>query len=225
MLGGMLRLCACAVVGIVIACAAPATAVAQAQTPTAERAQTQAAMEDYFAGEKRGGYVLIAMGIGGLLAGGLLYRSSSKVARGASYPLLGLGLVHAAAGVYIHLASNGRIDDFGAQIEKDPGAFVAAEQPRMKGVSTQFAVLKIVEVVLIAGGLGMAAAGSRSDRPRLKGAGLALALEAALTLGFDVVAARRAGGYRDELGTLAVAAHHEPDTGETRAVVGHAGRF
>jgi hypothetical protein len=76
----------------------------------------------------------------------------------------------------------------------------------MKGVSTQLTVLKIVEVVLIAGGLTMAGIGHRTDRPWLKGAGLALAAEMGLTLGFDVFAAQRADRYRDELAAVDVQA-------------------
>ncbi len=76
----------------------------------------------------------------------------------------------------------------------------------MRGVSTQLTVLKVVEIVLIAGGLTMAGIGHRTDRPRLKGAGLALAAEMGLTLGFDLFAAQRAHTYRDELAAVDVQA-------------------
>lgn len=162
----------------------------------------QSAMENYFAGEKTGGYILIGMGAAGLATGGLLYSQSSQTLKGASYPLLGIGLLHVAAGIYIHIASNGRIDDFTKAIDKDPGAFVAAERKRMRGVSTQFAVLKVVECVLIAGGLTMVAVGHKTDRPRLKGAGLAIAIEMGATLAFDFASAARAREYRDELAAI-----------------------
>lgn len=187
-------------------------------------ARTQAAMEDYFAGEQRGGYVLIGMGLGGMVAGGLLYRSSSATAKGASYPLLGIGLLHAAAGIYVNLASANRVDDFADQIAKDPQAFVTAERARMQGVSTQLTALKVVEVVLIAGGLTMAGIGHRTDRPRLKGVGLALALEASLTLGFDIFAARRAHTYRDELAAVDVQATLSPAERPALLLV-HSGTF
>lgn len=194
-------------IGVVAIVAAPRSAHAQ------DAAATRAAMEDYFAGEKRGGMILVAMGVGGLVAGGLLYRSTSSTAKGASYPFLGVGLVHAAAGIYVYLASDGRIDDFHAQIAEDPAAFVDREADRMEGVSTQFTVLEIVEGVLIAGGLTMAAIGHKKERFQLKGAGLALALEAALTLGFDFVAARRASDYRAKLAAIDVTAAVDPETG------------
>lgn len=196
----MVRLLLGIVIGVASVLALPQHARAQSPDP----AQTTAAMEDYFAGEQRGGIALVALGVGGLVAGGLMYRASSSTLEGASYPLLGVGLLHVAAGIFVYLASDNRIDDFRPQIDDDAAAFVARESVRMQGVSTQFTVLKIVEVVLIAGGLGVAAYAHRTDRPHWKGAGLALALEAALTLGFDIWAARRAHDYRDQLAVLDV---------------------
>jgi len=77
-------------------------ALAHADPPDA--AHAQAAMEDYFAGEERGGYVLIGMGVAGLIAGGWLYRAGTPTARGASYPLLGVGVIHLAAGIFVNVA-------------------------------------------------------------------------------------------------------------------------
>lgn len=163
---------------------------------------TRIAMQDYFAGEQTGGIILVGMGVGGLATGALLVRQSSPTLRGASYPLLGLGLAHLAAGIFIYISSAKRIEQFDAAITKDTAVFVRDEQPRMRGVSTQFLVLKIVEGVLGAGGIAMAAIGHTTNRPRLKGAGIALAIEMAATFAFDVFAARRAHTYRDELARL-----------------------
>ena len=189
-----------------------------------DRDRTRAAMDDYFAGEKRGGFTLVGLGAAGLLAGGLMLRSSNLTLKGASYPLLGIGVLHLAAGVFVYVASSRRVDQFTADIQKDPTAFVASERPRMRGVSTQFTVLEIVEVVLIAGGLTMAGIGHRTDRPRLKGAGLALAAEMGLTLGFDIFAARRAHTYRDELAAVDVQASVDPG-GSPVALITHTFSF
>jgi hypothetical protein len=220
----MLR--ACVVAAVVVLAASIASADAPAPPPPpADAPAVKAAMEGYFAGEKRGGYILIGLGAGGLASGALLYRSSSLRARGASYPLLTIGLLHLAAGIYVNVASSGRIDKFGEQIDADAPAFVKAERKRMKGVSTQFTVLKIAEVALIAGGLAMAGAGWRTERPRLTGVGLALALEMALTLGFDIWASGRAHDYRDELARFDVAASVEPGGRRPLVMIGHAGTF
>ena len=191
-----------------------------------DRAQTQSAMESYFAGEVRGGYVLIGMGTAGLVSGGLLYRlqKDSDLARGMSYPLLGFGLAHVAAGIFVTVSSNKRVDDFTGQISSDPQRFVTAERPRMKGVSTQFTVLEVVEVVLIAGGITTAVLARRADRKQLEGIGYGVALEAALTLGFDIVAGRRAHSYRDDLAGLDVSAALDP-AGAPLVMVTHSGAF
>ena len=189
-----------------------------------DRDRTRSAMTDYFEGEQRGGFTLVGFGAAGLLAGGLMLHSSHLTLKGASYPLLGIGVLHLAAGIFVYVASSRRIDTFNDEIEKDPTAFVARERPRMRGVSTQFTVLEIVEVVLIAGGLTMAGIGHGTDRPRLKGAGLALAAEMGLTLGFDIFAASRAHTYRDELAAVDVAASLDPG-GAPIALITHTFTF
>lgn len=184
---------------LVLACVV-VPSIASADPPPLPELTTQSAMENYFAGEKTGGFILMGMGAAGLATGGLLFFQKNRpVMKGASYPLLGIGVLHVAAGIFVYVASNKRIDDFTQQIEKDEQTFIATESKRMRGVSTQFTVLTIVECVLIAGGLTMVAVGHKTDRPRLKGAGLALAIEMGATLAFDVTAAARARDYRDEL--------------------------
>jgi hypothetical protein len=98
-----------------------------------DRASTQAAMESYFSGEKHGGLLLVGMGAGGLAVGGLLYLRSDagSVAKGMSYPLLGLGIAHAAAGIFVYVASDRRIETFSKSIATDPQAFTTAERTRM----------------------------------------------------------------------------------------------
>jgi hypothetical protein len=79
----------------------------------------------------------------------------------------------------------------------------------------------IVEIGLIAGGLTMAGIGSRTDRPRLKGAGLALALEATLTLGFDIWAASRASSYRRDLDSIGMTVGFDPVDDRPVAMISH----
>jgi hypothetical protein len=160
-------------------------------------------MARYFAGEKIGGYVLMGMGTVGLVTGAYLITRSNLTMKGASYPALGIGVLHLAAGIYINLASAKRVDEFSEQIGRDPEAFVERESKRMRAVSTQFTVLKIVECVLIAGGVTTFVVARKRDRPRLAGAGLAVAIEMGATLAFDFTAAARASEYRERLAEVA----------------------
>jgi hypothetical protein len=196
---------------IIVLLTLAAPTVASADDATGKEL-TRSAMHEYFAGEQRGGYILIGMGAAGLLAGGLLYRQGSLTARGASYPLLGIGVLHVAAGIFINISSARRIDKFDAEIDQDRSGFVRDESKRMAGVSTQFTALKIAELVIATGGLTMAGIGWRTDRPRLKGAGLAIAAEMLLTFGFDIFAARRAHDYRAALAQVDVSSAIDADT-------------
>ena len=177
----------------------------------AAHAEPRAAMNDYFDGEINGGWTLMGMGAVGLGTGVYLYVDEGAIARGASYVALGMGTVHLAAGIYVNVASRIRKRVYATAIDKAPGPWRVMEERRMRGVSTQFFILKIVEGVLIAGGATMAVVGHRQDRPRLEGAGYALAAEAAATLIFDIVAARRAHRYRERLSTnVAIDAAGQP---------------
>jgi hypothetical protein len=192
---------------------------------SADAATARDAMHEYFDGEIRGGYVLMGMGAAGLLAGGLLFKQGSPTARGASYPLLGVGVLHIAAGIFVNVSSSNRVEKFDAEITKDHVAWSATEAKRMEGVSTQFTALKVAELVIAAGGLTMAGIGWRTDRPRLKGAGLAIAAEMMLTFGFDIFAARRAHEYRDRLAHVGVAPLVDPVTRAPAYMFVYGGRF
>jgi hypothetical protein len=162
------------------------------------------AMNDYFAGEVTGGWTLMGMGAIELTAGGILIADGGDRARGASYVSFGFGAAHLIAGVYVNVVSRVRRRVYRIAIDKAPQIWLEAERMRMKGVSKQLLILKIVEVVLIAGGGALAVVGNQQDRPQLEGAGYALAIEAGATLLFDIVASRRASRYRDRLGASAL---------------------
>lgn len=183
-----------------LVCLLLTASVAHAETP----AEAKAVMQDYFDGEKTGGYVLVGMGIGGIATGTFLLGQHCPIRKGMAYPLITAGALHVIAGVYIGMASDKRIDDFGSEIDRDGQAWTLRERDRMDGVHTQFTVLKLVEVGLVAGGAGLAYWGYRKGHGRVEGAGIGIAIEAALTLGFDIWASSRANDYRDKLDKLEI---------------------
>lgn len=195
---------------VIVALSAPAHAedegpapVMAPPPPSTEPADL--AMKRYFRGEITGGLTLIGMGAVGLGVGTTLLVTADgrDGRRGAAYPLLGIGALHVIAGIFVDVASIKRVRKFGPAIASDPEGFIRREEKRMRGVSTQFLVLKIVEGVGIAGSIGLAAYAHETERPLLTGFGIALASEFAATLIFDIVAARRASRYRTALGTIA----------------------
>ena len=177
-----------------------ATSVAHAETPM----EAKSIMRDYFDGEKTGGYILVGMGAAGITSGTFLLKAHCPVRRGMAYPLITVGALHVVAGVYIGMASDKRIDDFGNEIDRDGQAWTLRERDRMDGVTTQFTVLKLVEVGLVAGGAGLAYWAYRKGRPKLEGVGVGIAIEAAATLAFDLWASSRASDYKDRLDKLQI---------------------
>ena len=170
-------------------------------TPPGEYAERR--VGEYFRGEIKGGFTLMGMGVVGLsLGGALLATSDSETLKGASYPLLGFGLAHLAAGVFVNLTSVSRIRRAAVEIPRDPQGWVKREQKRMRGVSKQFLVLSIIEGVGIAGGIGLGIYGQREHRPELAGIGFGLASEFGATLLFDLIAGERAKRYRGGLALI-----------------------
>jgi len=166
---------------------------------SAARADMTADMERYFAGEKREGWVFA--GVGALAAGGgvCLIMRDDPVARGASYPILAVAAVQLGAGVVLLARTDGQVSTRRRQIAEDGAAFKQRESARMSTVATQFEVLKVSEIGLIVGGLGLAWWGRREGHPRVHGAGLGLAAQASLMLVLDLFAAERARRYRGAL--------------------------
>jgi hypothetical protein len=177
-----------------------AAGVAHAETPM----EAKSIMRDYLDGEKVGGYVLVGVGVAGITTGTFFRTAHCPVRRGMSYPLITVGALHVIAGVYIGMASDKRIDDFGTEIDRDGQAWTMRERDRMDGVTTQFTVLKLVEVGLIAGGAGLAYYAYRNGRPKLEGVAAGFAIEAAATLAFDLWASHRASEYKDRVDKLQI---------------------
>lgn len=86
------------------------------------------------------------------------------------------------------------------QLATDPHAFKKDESARIKGVNTEFIVLAIIESALIAGGALTAIVAAQKECCRtLQGIGLGLAGEGAVMIGLDLLAAKRALDYTDNL--------------------------
>ncbi|HEU4407398.1 MAG TPA: hypothetical protein VFS43_19175 [Polyangiaceae bacterium] len=161
------------------------------------------AMRDYFSAEKSEGFVFLGLGVGSAALGGYLLTRKEGFARGAAWPLLGLGLVEALGVGSYALGLDAKADRLERQIRAEPASYKREELGRMAGVKTRFVVYRFAELAILAAGGGLLAAGLVRDRDGLKGAGTALASHAALLLALDYFAERRAHDYYDQLASFA----------------------
>ena len=132
----------------------------------------RAAITRYFAGEQAQGGAWIAVGLAMTIAMSIAERTAE---RAMVWPLGAVALIQIAAGLWLQLATDGRV----AKLLVDPEV-VARETKRMRGVVRTFVVLELLWLAGIAVGIGLAVA-------------------AAAMLGQDLAASRRAGRYLSEL--------------------------
>jgi hypothetical protein len=186
-------------------CAAAATlapvpgALAQEAAPTGKGRMADD-MRAYFRGEKLEGPFFFGAGAAAVGTGAFLVTRDDEIARGAAFPLFGLGLVQMIVGAVVFLRTDAQVARLERQLQADPAAFKAEESKRIRGVNTQFVALMIVEAALMLGGAGMAAVAAKNDCCRtVQGVGLGIAGESASLLLLDLFAAARARDYADNL--------------------------
>lgn len=163
-------------------------------------------LRSYFAAEQRGGLVLMAMGAPAVALGAGLLVDTPDRWRGLAYPLLILGGVEFIGGLLFAARTPGQVRTLEHGLATQPKVALAGEWKRMQRVHRQFLVLEIVEVLLMTGGLALAATGGATKTDTLTGVGIGLAIEGSGLLVFDVFAAARARRYSDSLGRSLAAA-------------------
>src|SRR5512134_1477229 len=140
------------------------------------------AISVYFAAAKQGGLLLAALGVTAF--GFAVFAWGRRGAwRGAAVPVGIIGVIEVIVGATVFFRTDGQVLRLRRALEADLAAGIAPELERMERVLRSFGSLKIAEIALLAGGALLALLLWR--RAGWRGAGLALALEAAAALGFD----------------------------------------
>jgi hypothetical protein len=161
------------------------------------------ALTTYFSAEKQAMLPIIVIGLVATVAAGWLTFGAGAL-RGMAIPLGLIGLLELGVGVAVYARTDSQVAALDDQRARDAQAMITAESTRMAGVMNAFTIIKIVEVVLIALGAGLAWSLSRSDFWFAFGVGLVV--QATVMLVFDLFAERRAGPYVEAL------AHASPST-------------
>jgi hypothetical protein len=163
-------------------------------------------LRSYLRKELRGGVVLMAMGAPGIAIGGGLLAQDRALWRGFAYPLLIIGALEFAGGLLFSARTPRQLRQLEQGFASNPHVTREQELKRMGRIKLQFTMIEALEVSLLVGGVGLAAAGGAARNETLTGVGLGLALESAGLLVFDVFAAARAEHYRHSLERLQISA-------------------
>lgn len=158
---------------------------------------TKADIEKYFLAEKQAGLLFLVIGaIAVVVAVVLFFVLKTNFYKGAALPLVVIGILQLAVGITVFKRSDeDRFRNVYAY-GMDPNQLRDKELPRMKTVNKNFVVMRWVEVVLLLAGIGlMFYFKSNADKTFWFGFGVALAIQAALMLGADFFAEKRALQY------------------------------
>ena len=163
---------------------------------------TNSAIEKYFTGEKNESRVFLLIGLAAILVSIVeLMVWGTLFWKGASIPLILVGLIQVSVGYTIYKRSEGDNDRVITALENDPASIQTKELPRMKVVNKNFSFIRYVEIMLIGAGIILVGLFNRDrwDNPFWFGAGIALTVQSAIMLLADYFAEKRALIYTREL--------------------------
>jgi hypothetical protein len=146
------------------------------------------AMMVYFDGEKYAGLFLAGVGVAQIVAALVLLRL-----RSFAVTLIVLSLAEIALGVGLYLRTGPQVNRLVVQLGSDAERFYSDEGPRMARVQRNFVIVQYVELAIII--VTAIIAVTQKGRPGLTGIGLALLINAAILLTFDLLAERRGAAY------------------------------
>ena len=165
---------------------------------------TKADIEKYFIAEKHASLVFLIVGIVAIIGAiiGVLV-SKNGIYKGAAIPLILVGLLQVAIGLSIYNRSDADRTRVVYAYDMDPNTLKSKELPRMQTVNKKFVLYKYAEIACLLIGLSLVAFFNNKQRIDDNwgsnkfwfGLGLALALQAMVSLGADYVAEKRALSY------------------------------
>lgn len=162
---------------------------------------TKADIERYFNAEKSESLFFIIIGIAAILLAFLFFfYLKTNWHKGFAIPLIIVGLIHFVGGFTIYNRSDEDRKRNVYAYDMNPGELRSKEIPRMEKVNKNFLVYRYTEMTLLILGMGLFFYFRQNiDKNFWVGLGLALAIEAAISLGADFIAEKRAAVYKSGL--------------------------
>jgi len=162
---------------------------------------TKTDIEKYFNAEKNESLLFIIMGIAAIVLALVFFiYLKSNWHKGAAVPFLVVGLMHLVVGTIVFKRSDKDRIRMTYAYDMNPTDLRTKEIPRMELVNKSFTIYRYTEIVLLLAGLALYFFyKSNPDKSFWVGLGLALAIEAAVSLGADYFAEKRASVYTIQL--------------------------
>ena len=162
------------------------------------------AIEKYFIAEKQESLLFMIVGIAAVALSVIAWQFWKTPGwKGAAIPLACIGLLQLTVGYTVYTRSDEQRVNMVYALDMNPTKLVQEELPRMQLVNKKFIVYRWVEVLLLLTGIVLAIVFLVNDDKRfIWGLGIALAVQAALMLGADFFAERRAVAYTNQLAQL-----------------------
>ncbi|MEP6711336.1 MAG: hypothetical protein ABJA37_02915 [Ferruginibacter sp.] len=154
-------------------------------------------IEKYFIAEKNESLLFIIIGIAAIaLAVLFFFFIKTNWYKGAAIPFFIVGLLHLVVGYTVYKRSDADRQQNVYAYDMNPSLLKAKEIPRMEKVNTSFIIYRYTEIFLLIAGLALFLYFKNdSSKTFWVGLGVALAIEAAISLGADYFAATRAQVY------------------------------
>jgi len=162
---------------------------------------TKTDIEKYFNAEKNESMLFIILGAAAIiLALVFIFYLKNNWCKGAAIPLLVVGLMHLVVGTIVFNRSDKDRVRIVYAYDMNPRDLQIKEIPRMDKVNKNFVVYRYIEIVLLLAGLGLFFYfNPQPDKKFWVGIGLALAIEAVVSLSADFFAEKRAIVYTTQL--------------------------
>lgn len=158
---------------------------------------TKADIEKYFNAEKNESLLLIVFGIAAItLALLFFFYLKTNWYKGFAIPFLLMGLIHLVVGCNVNKKCDADRKRNVYAYDMNPGELKTKEIPRMEKVNSSYIVYRYIEIVLLLAGLGLFFYfRNNADKAFWAGLGMALVIEAAITLGANFTAEKKAHQY------------------------------
>lgn len=160
-----------------------------------------AQMDAYLDAERTESKLFVGMGVLSIAGGAAALAASERdFMKGASYPLMGVGLIQLVVGSAVWWRTEEQKAQLRMLIHSEPSRYVSEESARMKQVNDNFVIYRWTEISLLGAGLATAGAGHALDKEFVTGLGVGLAFQSAVMLTLDYFAEQRGNEYADQVG-------------------------